>query len=120
MDVELGIRNDWKYFNNLITQVADPTMAPDSPPKNSPIDYQSLGPIYSPKDIAKNTHQLNMLDIPNAILQMAYNKLYIPLSMLTSAALSKIHTNDNIRFHKIPFGNGVGKQSLNEASFPRK
>jgi len=59
-----------------------------------------------------------MTDIPNSILQMAYNKLYIPLSMLTTPALSKIHMNDNLKFCKIPFGNGIGKQSLDEASFP--
>jgi len=46
------------------------------------------------------------------------NKLYIPLSMLTTAALSKIRTNDCLKFRKIPFGNGIGKQSLDESSFP--
>jgi len=59
-----------------------------------------------------------MTDVPNAILQMAYNKIYIPLSMLTTSALSKIRSNDNLKFRKIPFGNGVGKQSLDESSFP--
>src|SRR5882724_12522459 len=61
---------------------------------------------------------IDMTDIPNAILQMAYNKLYIPLSMLTTSALSKICMNDSLRFCKIPFGNGIGKQSLDESSFP--
>jgi len=59
-----------------------------------------------------------MNDIPNAILQMAYNKIHIPLSMLTTLALSKIWSNDNLKYHKIPFGNGVGKQSLDISSFP--
>ena len=59
-----------------------------------------------------------MTDIPNAILQMAYNKLYVPLSMLTTSALSKIQMNNNLKFRKIPFGNGIGKQSLDESSFP--
>jgi len=74
------------------------------------IDYQSLGPIYTANDLAKNKHQLNMTDVPNSILQMAYNKVYIPLSMLTTATLTKIHSNDNLKYHKIPFGNGNGKQ----------
>ena len=59
-----------------------------------------------------------MTDVPNAILQMAYNKIYILLSMLTTSALSKIRSNDNLKFRKIPFGNGVGKQSLDESFFP--
>src|SRR5882724_21741 len=46
------------------------------------------------------------------------NKIYVPLSMLTTSALSKIHGNDNLKYHKIPFGNGVGKQCLDESSFP--
>jgi len=51
---------------------------------------------------------------------MVHNKLYIPLSMLTTAALSKIHTNNSLKFRKIPFGNGISKQSLGESSFPGK
>ena len=46
----------------------------DQLPK-SHIDYQSMGPIYGPEEVAKNTQLLDMTDIPNAILQMAYNKL---------------------------------------------
>jgi len=59
-----------------------------------------------------------MTDMPNAILQMAYNKLYIPLLMLTTPALSSIHRNDYLKFHKFPFGNSLGKQTLNESTFP--
>src|SRR5882724_5810624 len=59
-----------------------------------------------------------MTRIPNAILQMAYLKLYIPLLMLTTAALSKVHSNDGLKYHKIPFGNGSGRQSLDETLFP--
>jgi len=54
----------------------------------------------------------------NAVLQMAYNKMYILLSMLTTSALNKICSNNNLKYRKIPFGNGIGKQSLDEASFP--
>ena len=92
---------------------SDPVLA-----KSMVINYQNLGPIYTADDLAKNKHQLNMTDIPNAILQMAYNKIYIPLMMLTTSALSKIHGNNNLKYDKIPFGNGIGKQSLDELIFP--
>ena len=59
-----------------------------------------------------------MMDIPNAILQMAYNKIYIPLSMLTSSTLSKIRSNNNLKYRMIPFSNGIGRQSLDNSSFP--
>jgi len=62
------------------------------------IDYQHLSPIYSTEDLAKNKHQLDMTDVPNAILQMVYNKIYIPLLMLMTSALSKICSNDNLKF----------------------
>jgi len=86
--------------------------------KNSHINYKNLGPIYGTEDVANNRLLLDMMDIPNAILQMVYNKLYVPLSMLTTSALSKIQMNNNLKFRKIPFGNGIGKQSLDESSFP--
>jgi len=81
------------------------------------IDYQHLSPIYSMEYLVKNKQQLDMTDVLNAILQMAYNKIYVPLSMLTTSTLSKIHSNDNLKYCKIPFGNGIGKQSLNKSSF---
>ena len=74
----------------LIQSTLDLATAADQLPKNAHIDYQTLTPIYGPDDIAKNKHQLNMTDIPNAILQMAFNKICIPLTMLTTPALSKV------------------------------
>jgi len=68
------------------------------------------------EDLAKNNHQLNITDVLNAVLQMTYNKIYVPLLMLTTSPLSNICSNDNLKYHKIPFGNGIGKQSLNESS----
>ena len=49
---------------------------------------------------------------------MAYFKLYIPLSMLTTSASSKIQANDGLKYHKIPFSNGTGRQSLDKSIFP--
>src|SRR5882672_8720279 len=68
--------------------------------------------------VSNNKQQLDVTKIPNAILQMAYLKLFIPLSMLTTSALTRIHANDGLKYHKIPFGNGTGKQSLDELIFP--
>jgi len=82
------------------------------------INYHSLGPIYGIAEVSKNKQQPNIMKIPNAILQMAYMKLYIPLSMLTTSALSKIRLNDGLKYYKIPFGNGAGRQSLDESIFP--
>jgi len=61
-----------------------------------------LGPIYGAEDVANNSLLLDMMDIPNAILQMAYNKLYIPLSMLTTSAFKDLD-DDNLKFCKISF-----------------
>jgi len=88
------------------------------PLKLSTINYHSLGPIYCIDKVSKNKHLLDMTKIPNAILQMAYLKLYIPLSLLMTSALSKICSNNGLKYHKIPFGNGAGWQSLDESLFP--
>ena len=55
--------------------------------------------------------------IPNPILQMAFLKLYIPLSLLTTTALDKIHFNDGLKYQKILFGNGAGKHTLDVSLF---
>jgi len=93
-------------------QVTEPMTA-----KTVTINYLKLGPIYSMDDLAKNRHQLYMTDVPNSVLQMAYKKIYVPLSMLTTSSLSKIHSNENLKYHKISFSNGIGKQSLEESLF---
>ena len=49
---------------------------------------------------------------------MAYLKLFIPLSLLTTAALDRIQFNDGLKFHKILFSNGAGKHSLDTSLFP--
>jgi len=68
---------DWQ---NIIAGNAAQAPVVDGLMARSPlIDYQSLGPIYTSEDLAKNRHQLDMTDILNAILQMAYNKVYILL-----------------------------------------
>jgi len=49
---------------------------------------------------------------------MIHPKLFVPLSMLTTASLSRIHFNDNLKFKKIPFGNAACKYALDKAHFP--
>src|SRR5882724_6676964 len=86
----------------------DPTSAAESPSaKLSSNDFLSLGPIYCIEEVSKNKQQFDITKMPNAILQMAYLKLYILLSMLTTSALSKIQSNDSLKYHKVPFGNGA-------------
>jgi len=117
----ITIRSHPTDWQSIVSGIADQAHAPDqSPAKSAVVDYQSLGPFYSTDDVTKNKHQLDMKDVPNAILQMAYNKIYVLLSMLMTSALSKIHGNDNLKYRKVPFGNGSGKQSLNESSFPQE
>jgi|SRR5882724_10411920 len=48
---------------------------------------------------------------------MAYLKLYILLSVLTTAALLKIHANNGLKYHKILFGKSEGRKSLNQFIF---
>jgi len=64
---------------DLITRSSPMAAAPEQPPKHAQVDDQKLGPINSSDEVSKNKKVLNMIDIPNSILQMAYNKLYIPL-----------------------------------------
>ncbi|KAF8582454.1 hypothetical protein K439DRAFT_1351182 [Ramaria rubella] len=96
-----------------------PSSTSNIPPSNpTPIDYYSLPPIFSLAATSKNELKLNVTAIPPSILQMAFNKMYIPLSMLKTSALNHICNNDNLKFKKVPFSNGAGKQSLDESQFP--
>jgi len=73
--------------------------------------------IYNFDDIVSNLYHLDSLGIPNSLLQMAFNKIFIPLSMLTATSMDH---NWSLKYHKIIFGNGAGKYSLSESSFPDK
>ena len=83
-----------------------------------PVDFLSLPPLVSHQGNEGNRLEIDVNSIPAIIFQMAYNKLYIPLSLLTTASLDRICNNQNLWFHKVPFGNGVGKQTLDDSSFP--
>jgi len=99
-DPSLGHPWQWSVVGNVDhASTTIPTQ-----PKSMPIDFHSLGPIYLFYEVSKNRQQLDVMKIPNAILQMAYLKLFIPLSMLTSSSLPKIQANNGLKYHKIPFG----------------
>ncbi len=65
-------------------------------------DFSNLGHIFKLSSV-KPEYEMNTCPIPNAILQMAYSKLFVPLSVLTSMALDKIQFNDGLKFHKVVF-----------------
>ena len=69
----------------------EPGSITGTPPlKLSTINYHSLSPIYCIDEVLKNKHLLDMMKVPNTILQMAYLKLYIPLSLLMTSALLRL------------------------------
>jgi len=53
-----------KGGQGLTSGANNPAVTANQPPKNAHIDYQTLGPIYGPKYIAKNKNQLNMINTP--------------------------------------------------------
>ena len=111
---------DFIWQRSVVGNV-DPASTAGSPmAKLTPPDFHSLGLIYQFNEVSKNKQQLDMTKIPNVILQMAYLKLYILLSMHATSPLTKIQSNYGIKYHKIPWGNGAGHQSLDESIFPAK
>jgi len=54
--------------------------------------------------------------LPDCLIQMALNKVFIPLTMLMTASLNRIENND-IKYKHINYGMGAGKTFLDEACF---
>jgi len=82
-------------------------------PDDLPVD----GHIFR-AEAMKPEYQMNVHSIPKPILQMAYLHLFIPLSLLMTTSLDKIQCNNGLKYHKIPLGNGAGKNSLDVSTFP--
>jgi len=82
------------------------------------MDWNTVGPTFLDANAHKNEHKLNPTGIPDALRMMMHLKLFIPLSMLTTASLSQICYNDNLKFKKILFGYGASKYPLDEMHFP--
>ena len=72
-----------------------------------PDDFAELGHIFKVVTM-KPEYELNSRTLPKQILQMAYVKLFIPLSLLTTSALDKIQFNDGLKYQKIVFLSSVG------------
>jgi len=49
---------------------------------------------------------------------MVLNRVFIPLSMLTTVALNNIETNQDVKYKRLTYGSGMGKTFLDECSFP--
>jgi len=113
-------------WTDVMTTTQQSQTAPTAPIVSTPIistpvdDFSTFPSIYNFDEIVSNTYHLNSVAIPNALLQMAFNKLFIPLSMLRVASVDHIRFNQNLKYHKIVFGNGTGKYSLDESIFPDK
>jgi len=56
--------------------------------------------------------------LPDCLIQMALNCIFIPLSMLTTATLNNIETNQDVKYKHITYSSGMGKTFLDEAAFP--
>ena len=82
-----------------------------------PSDLTKLGHIFKLNSV-KPEYSMNSQAIPDPILQMAYLKLFISLSLLMTTVLDRIQFNDGLKYHKILFGNRVGKHSLDTSLFP--
>src|SRR5882724_2080658 len=55
--------------------------------------------------------------VPDTLLQMALNRIFIPLSMLTTVTLNNIETNQDVKYKRLTYGSGMGKTFLDECSF---
>ena len=81
------------------------------------MDSNTVGPTFLDTNTRKNEHKLNPTGIPNALHMMMHLKLFIPLSMLTTASLSRICYNDNLKFKKILFGYAASKYAQDKMHF---
>ncbi|KAF8527137.1 hypothetical protein BU17DRAFT_81935 [Hysterangium stoloniferum] len=82
------------------------------------VDYSKALPIYDFDEIRHNKLELDPASIPNQILHMAFKKVYIPLSMLTTRSLQRVRGNVGLKYSRISVGNGAGEYFLDTASFP--
>jgi len=56
--------------------------------------------------------------LPDCLVQMALNCVFIPLSILTTIALNNIEMDQNVKYKHITYGSGAGNTFLDEFSFP--
>ena len=108
---------DWAML--LMTVQGDMNMSSTSPLLTKPaIDWESLGPVFLDDKALLNVAELNLTGFLDALLMMMHLKLFIPLSMLTTAAIARIRFNEDLKFKNIPFGPAVGRYALDDMHFP--
>ena len=83
-----------------------------------PVDLQNLGQIFPDEAVIKNTAEVDWDPLPDAILHMMLNSLYISLAFLMTSALNHIQLNQNVKYCKISFSHGAGKITIDKTSFP--
>lgn len=106
---------DWRDLMSTAISNNPAALANLLAPKTQVVDYRTMGRLYTRELASRNTHTLGSKGTPNAILQMAYRKAYIPLSMLTETALTCIHSNDGLKYVKVL--NSTVKQTLDPSQF---
>jgi len=92
--------------------LANPNAAPLSVPTPS-----SHNKVFT-ADVATFSLDPEQGALPDCLIQMALNCIFIPLSMLTTATLNNIETNQDVKYKHITYSSGMGKTFLDEAAFP--
>ena len=82
------------------------------------IDYQNLTLVFTDETALKNSLVVEMDVLPDVVVHMMQNCVFIPLWLLTTAALDHIQLIKNVKFWCITFGNGTGHTSIDENTFP--
>ena len=82
------------------------------------VDQQNLTHVFTDESVLKNSLDVETDVLPDAVVHMMQNHVFIPLSLLTTAALDHIQLNQNVKFRRITFGNGAGCTSIDETTFP--
>jgi len=109
---------EWSLLINKVQagKMLAMTIAPTSsclPTLDQPITskvFTADAEVFSP--------DFNPSACPDCLVHMVLQKIFIPLSMLMTSSLSRIETNQNVKFKHILYGLGAGKFFLDESCFP--
>jgi len=98
------------------TPDGEPLPKPNSAPLSAPTP-SSHNKVFT-ADVATFSLDPEPGTLPDCLIQMALNCIFIPLSMLTTVMLNNIEMNQDIKYKCITYSSGVGKTFLDEATFP--
>jgi len=94
-------------------------------PNGKPLPKPNSASLSAPTPLSRN--KVFMADVatfsldpepgalPDCLIQMALNHIFIPLSMLRTVSLNNIKTNQDMKYIHITYGSGAGKTFLDEA-----